>query len=128
MAAALVYEPRRDDRGEFRLPRGRFREAFDRTTDVWSELDDLEREHRLSGTEQPSPALSSAMHAWAGGAGLGQVLADTELAAGDFVRLTKQVVDLLDQISIVADAGLGGTARAAIDAVRRGVVAYGSVA
>jgi ATP-dependent RNA helicase HelY len=38
------------------------------------------------------------------------------------------VVDLLDQISIVADAGLGGTARAAIDAVRRGVVAYGSVA
>ena len=29
MAAALVYEPRRDDRGEqFRLPRGRFREAF----------------------------------------------------------------------------------------------------
>ena len=68
------------------------------------------------------------MHAWAGGAGLGSVLADTELAAGDFVRFTKQVVDLLDQISIVADAELGSTARAAIDAVRRGVVAYGSVA
>ncbi len=68
------------------------------------------------------------MHAWASGAGLGAVLADTELAAGDFVRLTKQVVDLLDQISIVADAELGSTARAAIDAVRRGVVAYGSVA
>jgi ATP-dependent RNA helicase HelY len=129
MAAALVYEPRRDDRGEqFRLPRGRFRDAFDRTTDVWSELDDLEREHRLAGTEQPSPALATAMHAWAGGAGLGAVLADTELAAGDFVRLSKQVVDLLDQISIVADAELGATARAAIDAVRRGVVAYGSVA
>ena len=129
MAAALVYEPRRDDRGEqFRLPRGRFREAFDRTTDVWSELDDLERDHRLSGSDQPSPALATAMHAWASGAGLGAVLADTELAAGDFVRLTKQVVDLLDQISIVADAELGATARAAIDAVRRGVVAYGSVA
>ena len=129
MAAALVYEPRRDDRGEqFRLPRGRFREAFLRTTDVWSELDDLERDHRLSGSDQPSPALATAMHAWAGGAGLGAVLADTELAAGDFVRLTKQVVDLLDQISIVADAELGSTARAAIDAVRRGVVAYGSVA
>lgn len=129
MAAALVYEPRRDDRGEqFRMPRGRFRDAFDRTTDVWSELDDLEREHRLAGSELPSPALSMAMHAWAGGAGLGAVLADTELAAGDFVRLTKQVVDLLDQVSIVADAELGATARSAIDAVRRGVVAYGSVA
>jgi ATP-dependent RNA helicase HelY len=128
MAASLVYEPRRDDTGEqFRLPRGRFRDAFDRTTDVWSELDDLEREHRLSGSEVPSPALATAMHAWASGADLGFVLADTDLAAGDFVRLTKQVVDLLDQVSIVADAELGATARAAIDAVRRGVVAYGSV-
>ncbi|BDZ53125.1 hypothetical protein GCM10025870_01980 [Agromyces marinus] len=62
------------------------------------------------------------------GVGLGQVLADTELAAGDFVRLSKQVIDLLDQISIVADAELGATARAAIDAVRRGVVAYGAAA
>ncbi|WP_400999798.1 DEAD/DEAH box helicase [Agromyces sp. GXQ0307] len=129
MAAALVYEPRRDDRGvQYRLPKGGFREAFDRTLDAWSELDDVERDHRLPGSEQPSPALATAMHAWARGAGLAQVLADTELAAGDFVRLSKQVVDLLDQVSIVADAELGATARAAIDAVRRGVVAYGAAA
>ncbi|MGI9825117.1 DEAD/DEAH box helicase [Agromyces sp. Marseille-Q5079] len=125
MAVSLVYEPRRDDRGEqFRLPRGRFREAFERTTDVWANLDDLERDHRLTGSEVPSPALATAMHAWASGAGLGAVLSDTDLAAGDFVRVAKQVVDLLDQISIVADAELGTTARAAIDQVRRGVVAY----
>ncbi|MFC9918755.1 DEAD/DEAH box helicase [Agromyces binzhouensis] len=129
MAAALVYEPRRDDRGvQYRMPKGGFREAFDRTLDAWSELDDVERDHRLPGSEQPSPALATAMHAWARGAGLAQVLADTELAAGDFVRLSKQVVDLLDQVSIVADAELGATARAAIDAVRRGVVAYGAAA
>ena len=68
------------------------------------------------------------MHAWARGAGLGTVLAEADLAAGDFVRWTKQIVDLLDQLSIVADAELGATARAALDAVRRGIVAYGSVA
>lgn len=129
MAASLVYEPRRDDRGmQFRLPKGPFRVAFDRTTDAWSELDDVERDHRLPGTEQPSPALASAMHAWARGAALADVLSETELAAGDFVRLAKQVIDLLDQVSIVADAELGATARAAIDAVRRGVVAYGAAA
>lgn len=123
MAAALVYEPRRDDRGvEYRLPRGGFREAFGRTTDVWSELDDLERDHRLSGPEQPSPALAQAMHAWARGVPLGVVLEGIELAAGDFVRLTKQVIDLLDQISIVADSELAIRARDAIDGVRRGVV------
>lgn len=129
MAAALVHEPRRDERGlQFRLPKGPFRAAFDRTTDAWSELDDVERDHRLPGTEQPSPALASAMHAWARGAALGSVLSETELAAGDFVRLAKQVIDLLDQVSIVAEAELGATARAAIDAVRRGVVAYGAAA
>ncbi|MFD1575480.1 DEAD/DEAH box helicase [Agromyces cerinus subsp. nitratus] len=129
MAASLVYEPRRDDSNvEYRLPRGRFREAFERTTDTWAVLDDIERDHRLPGSEVPSPALASAMHAWARGTSLGTVLADTELAAGDFVRLSKQVVDLLDQVSIVADAELGATARSAIDAVRRGVVAYGAPA
>jgi len=127
MAAALVYEPRRDDRGvEFQLPRGPFRAAFDRTGDIWARLDDLERDHRLAGSEAPSPALSSAMWLWARGASLGTVLESIELAAGDFVRLTKQAIDLLDQISIVADAELGATARAAIDAVRRGVVADGA--
>lgn len=129
MAAALVYEPRRDDRGvEFQLPKGTFRSALDRTGDVWAALDDLEREHRLAGSDAPSPALSHAMWMWARGAGLGTVLESIELAAGDFVRITKQVIDLLDQISIVADAELGATARAAIDAVRRGVVADGALA
>ncbi|MEI5582361.1 MULTISPECIES: DEAD/DEAH box helicase [unclassified Agromyces] len=129
MGASLVYEPRRDERGlQSRLPKGPFRVAFDRTTDAWSELDDVERDHRLPGTEQPVPTLAAAMHAWARGAGLAGVLSETELAAGDFVRLSKQVIDLLDQVSIVADAELGATARAAIDAVRRGVVAYGAAA
>jgi ATP-dependent RNA helicase HelY len=43
------------------------------------------------------------------------------------VRWTKQTIDLLDQISIVADGAVGRTARAALDAVRRGIVAYSSV-
>lgn len=123
MAAAIVYEPRRDDRGvEFRFPRGPFRGAFEETTDAWAALDDLERDRHLPGSQVPSPALSNAMHAWARGASLGKVLEDTDLAAGDFVRLAKQVVDLLDQVSIVADSGVGTAAREAIDGVRRGVV------
>ena len=52
------------------------------------------------------------------------VLRDADLAAGDFVRWTKQTIDLLDQISIVADGPEGRTARSALDAIRRGIVAY----
>jgi len=67
------------------------------------------------------------MNSWARGATLDRVLDEAEMAAGDFVRWTKQTIDLLDQLSIVADAPVASTARAALDAVRRGIVAYTSV-
>ena len=52
------------------------------------------------------------------------VLRDTDLAAGDFVRRCKQLVDLLDQIADAApEPELRSTARRAVDAVLRGVVA-----
>ena len=130
MAAALVYEPRRDDGqpSDRHLPRGMFRAALERTTALWSTLDDLEQEHRLPGSEPISTGLSLAMSRWAKGESLDRVLQDADLAAGDFVRMAKQTIDLLDQLSIVADAPVDRTARAALEAVRRGIVAYSSVA
>ena len=129
MAAAIVHEPRRDD-GQLAdrfLPKGAFRPALEKTTDLWSKLDSLEREHHLPGSESISTTLCLAMNRWARGATLESVLTDADLAAGDFVRVTKQTIDLLDQISMVADSPVGGTARAALDAIRRGIVAYTSV-
>jgi ATP-dependent RNA helicase HelY len=68
------------------------------------------------------------MYRWAQGSSLDSVLQESDLAAGDFVRITKQAIDLLDQLSVVADAPVGVTARQALDAIRRGIVAYSSVA
>ncbi|MEO9104363.1 MAG: DEAD/DEAH box helicase [Terrimesophilobacter sp.] len=130
MAAAIVYEPRRDD-GQYsdrKLPRGGFRDALEKTTALWSQLDDLERAHKLPGSEPISAGISLAMNRWAQGASLENVLEDADLAAGDFVRITKQTIDLLDQLSAVADLPVGGNARVALDAIRRGIVAYSSVA
>ena len=67
------------------------------------------------------------MHSWARGMPLERVLIQADMAAGDFVRWAKQTIDLLDQLSLVADAPLATTARRALDAVRRGIVAYSSV-
>ncbi|HEY0261344.1 MAG TPA: DEAD/DEAH box helicase [Lacisediminihabitans sp.] len=130
MAAALVYEPRRDEgQGSDRyLPKGPFRPAFEKTTDLWSKLDDIELEHKLPGSNPLSSGLSLAMYRWAQGTPLDSVLMEAELAAGDFVRMTKQTIDLLDQLSVVADGQVGRTARKALDAIRRGIVAYSSVA
>ena len=58
---------------------------------------------------------------------LDRVLGAADMAAGDFVRSTKQTIDLLDQVSMVADGDLARTARRALDAVRRGIVAYSAV-
>lgn len=130
MATTLVYEPRRDEGqlSERSLPRGAFREAFAQTGDLWATLDDLEREHKLPGSQPLSTGLALAMYRWASGTTLDAVLREADLAAGDFVRWTKQTIDLLDQLSVVADGEVGRTARAALDAIRRGIVAYSSVA
>ena len=130
MAASLVFEPRRDEGApdERQLPRGPFREAFELTTTLWATLDDVEREHRLPGTNPLSTGLTLAMHRWASGGSLDGALSTADLAAGDFVRWTKQTIDLLDQLSVVADSPVGTTARRALDAIFRGIVAYSSVA
>ncbi|TFV82289.1 DEAD/DEAH box helicase [Microbacterium sp. dk485] len=129
IACSLVYEPRRDDAGpgEHGLPRGVFRPALDATQTLWQELDDLEREHRLPGTEPIAAGLAGAMHQWARGGPLDQVLVDADMAAGDFVRWAKQTIDLLDQLSLVADGPVATVARRALDGVRRGIVAYSTV-
>jgi ATP-dependent RNA helicase HelY len=130
MACALVFEPRRDEglAHERSLPRGAFRPAFDKTIEVWSRLDDLERDNKLAGSEPPSTTLSLAMHLWSKGTSLNTVLSEADMAAGDFVRWTKQTIDLLDQLSLVAQGPVGRTARQALESIRRGIVAYSSVA
>ncbi|WP_435526231.1 hypothetical protein [Microbacterium elymi] len=129
LVSCLVFEPRRDDAGpgERGLPRGAFRTALTETERLWAQLDDLEHDHELPGSTEPATGLAAAVHSWARGRSLEVVLAEADMAAGDFVRWAKQTIDLLDQLSLVAQPPLASTARAALDAVRRGIVAYSSV-
>ncbi|WP_267419211.1 MULTISPECIES: DEAD/DEAH box helicase [unclassified Curtobacterium] len=129
MAATIVYQPRREDAPgtEHALPRGAFRPALDQTLTIWARLDDVERDARLSGSQPPTPAIALGMFRWASGSALDDVLRALDLAAGDFVRWSKQVIDLLDQIKNAGDPDLADTARRATDAVRRGIVAYATV-
>ncbi|WP_405216908.1 DEAD/DEAH box helicase [Agrococcus sp. Ld7] len=124
LACALVFEGRRDDGmlPERMLPKGAFLQALDATHRLWAQLDDLEQAHRLPGSEPLQTGLTLAMHRWARGYPLDGVLRDTDLAAGDFVRWTKQTIDVLEQIEHVAPKRLARTARDAVAAIRRGVV------
>jgi len=130
LASSLVFEPRREERDiqDRDLPRGPFRAAKDATETIWAELSIMEEDRRLPSTGLLSHGLSLATYRWAQGASLDAVLRDADLAAGDFIRWMKQAVDLLDQLSLVADGELGRTARQSIDGIRRGIVAYSGVA
>jgi ATP-dependent RNA helicase HelY len=129
LATVFVFEARREEgvvTDRF-LPKGPFRDAWNRLEGLWERLDDLERAHNLPGSNLPSVGLCTAMYRWARGGVLDAVLREADLQAGDFVRWTKQVIDLLDQISQVAEGKTARTAQQAIEAIRRGVVAYSSV-
>ncbi|WP_430593017.1 DEAD/DEAH box helicase [Humidisolicoccus flavus] len=125
MACALVYEGRRDDGmlAERYLPKGAFLDALNASQRLWAELDDLEQSHRLPGSEPLATGLTLAMHRWARGADLELVLRDSELSAGDFVRWARQTIDVLEQLTMVAPGELAKTAYAALEKVRRGIIA-----
>ncbi|MCE0538418.1 DEAD/DEAH box helicase [Kineosporia rhizophila] len=127
VVSAVVYESRRDEQGLTpRIPKGAPAVALDTMTRIWSNLDDEERAHKLDVTPEPNAGITWAVHRWASGQPLQAVLRDADLAAGDFVRWCKQVIDLLGQIAQASDdPALVRTARAAVEAVSRGVVAAG---
>jgi ATP-dependent RNA helicase HelY len=127
--SALVYESRRaDDAAAPRLPGGRVKDVLAHMVQLWGDLDALERENRLDFLREPDLGFAWAAYRWAEGASLDEVLTETDLAAGDFVRWVKQLLDLADQVADAAGEGrLRSTARKASDALRRGVVAYSSV-
>ena len=91
---------------------------------VWREVGLLERDHRLDKGRDPDIGFAEAVHAWTVGEPLADVLFASELTAGDFVRWTRQVIDLAGQLADAAGHGpLRDTCREAIARMRRGVVA-----
>ncbi|MFV0463835.1 MAG: DEAD/DEAH box helicase [Nostocoides sp.] len=125
VVSSLVHESR-TGQIEFspRMPNPQVGEAIEAMATFWSALEEMEREASLPLTGSPDGGMAHMVHGWATGKPLDEVLRGTDVSAGDFVRRCKQVVDLLDQIAEAASqAPLRRTARDAVDAVLRGVVA-----
>jgi ATP-dependent RNA helicase HelY len=127
--SSLVYEARRaDDASAPKVPGGRVQAALGDTVRVWGQLDALERDNKLEFLREPDLGFAWAAYRWAEGDDLDEVLSGTDLAAGDFVRWMKQLLDLAGQVADAAgDSPLRKTARDAVHALKRGVVAYSSL-
>ena len=128
--SVLVFEARQDVNAAPRMPSAAAAQAVADTLRTWAHIAGLERDAALPTTREPDAGFASAIAAWADGATLTQALdiaafSGAELSAGDFVRWCRQVIDLLDQLQTVAAGPVGETAAAAVNALRRGVVALG---
>jgi ATP-dependent RNA helicase HelY len=132
--SVVLYEARRDTEDRASVPRGAVGEAIDATLKLWADLEHAESAAGLDLTREPDLGFVWPMYRWARGEPLTKVLAsahglDGDMPAGDFVRWARQVVDLLGQLGEAAGAapGLRKTAKAAIGAINRGVLAYTAV-
>jgi ATP-dependent RNA helicase HelY len=135
--SVVLYESRRDGDERASVPRGPVADAVDATLALWRKLGADEAERGLSLTREPDSGFAWPMYRWARGESLAKVLASAlgtegDMPAGDFVRWARQVLDLLGQLAQLADV-VGGsgevraTAQAAVDAIRRGVLAYSAI-
>ena len=136
--SACVYEPRAAVRsvGPAVSPGSRLGEVLRAELDLSRRIHDLESLAQIESSSGAEPALAGAVLTWAQGAHLAQVLEDSDLTAGDFVRWCKQLLDVLGQISALepalsdrdtALAVLAQGAAQASSAVNRGVLAWSAL-
>ena len=122
--SGFVYQPRRD---EYEIPgnlTSKIRERAKDLSTLANELINLEMKYKLEYVRLPHFGISEQMRKWAQGESLQKVLRNTDLAPGDFVRVAKQVTDLLRQIAKLNIGIVSDTAREAVHKINRGVVAY----
>ena len=131
LLSAFVYEPRRDAEEPEGLPTEPLEDAWSRLVELAEDLAAAEERLRLPVTRFPHPGFAWLAYAWALRIDLEELLDEGSLAAGDFVRTTRSVLDLLRQVGDAARVlGKGeleraaGRARSGID---RGIVTAGGV-
>jgi ATP-dependent RNA helicase HelY len=133
--SSVLYETRGGDgpgapRNE-QVPTARLRQALAQTRRLSAKLRADEHRHHIAPSREPDDGFVAAIYRWASSGDLVTALAaaDAEgsgsaLSPGDFVRWCRQVLDLLDQVRNAApQPELRASAKRAIDAIRRGVVA-----
>ncbi len=127
LVSAFTFEARGGERPAS-WPGPEVRRRWVGVQEVAARVNADERAASLPLTRPPDPGFMRCAYLWARGADLADLVGDEEIAAGDFVRQVKQVIDLLRQLADVApDRATAATARRAADRLFRGVVAASAV-
>jgi ATP-dependent RNA helicase HelY len=124
LVSTVVYESRERNPRTVELPTTVLRKRFGQLAGLWRRIRRVEEEHQVELCRELETGFAPVAFHWAEGKSLEDVLAETELAPGDFVRTCKQLMDLLRQIEGVADEPVATATGESRRAINRGVVAY----
>ncbi|HEX5936724.1 MAG TPA: DEAD/DEAH box helicase [Actinomycetota bacterium] len=127
LLSAVIYEGRERVPLSGEMPTAETKERSERLQRLWRRIRRTEDEHQVQLCRELEPGFATPIHHWAEGEALDDILGETEMAPGDFVRNCKQLVDLLRQVEEVAPPGTAAGVRAGREAILRGVVAYTGV-
>jgi len=123
VASVMIFESRSQEDLSPKIPNDVVANALALITRIWAELEELEIEVGVKTQRAPDFGFCYMIFRWANGTSLNQVLKGSDMSVGDFVRSTKQLVDLLGQIAN-ASPELNKKCREAIKSIDRGVVTY----
>jgi ATP-dependent RNA helicase HelY len=104
--STLIYEARRTEFGVRppRMPDAETDRALKEIRTIHREVSLVERDFRLPRGPEPEVGFARSAFAWAAGRPLGEILDESGLTAGDFVRWVRQVIDFADQVRQAAGA------------------------
>jgi ATP-dependent RNA helicase HelY len=123
----VVYEARERVPLPGDLPTPLTAERYGQLQHLWRTIRRTEDQHQVQLCRELEAGFATPIFHWAEGKPLEDILGETEMAPGDFVRNCKQLLDVLRQVADVAPPQIADVVLRARDSVLRGVVAYTGV-
>ena len=123
VVSCMIFETRSSENIAPKMPSAKVTSTITEVLSLWSELEKIEADFGVQTQREPDAGFAFISYRWATGNSLANVLKGSDMSVGDFVRSTKQLIDLLNQIA-GASENLRPTCKDAIKKIDRGVVAY----
>ncbi|CAB4591022.1 unannotated protein [freshwater metagenome] len=123
VASSMIFQSRSREDYAPKMPHQNVTNALSEIIRIWAKLEEIENEFDVKTQKEPDFGFAFISYRWAQGNSLSNVLKSSDLSVGDFVRSTKQLMDLLMQIAGASEK-LRPVCREAIKRLDRGVVSY----
>ena len=123
VVSCMIFESRSQENLAPKLPSQKVTSTLTEIISLWAALEKIENDFGVKTQREPDAGFCFISYKWASGNSLNSVLKGSDMSVGDFVRSTKQLVDLLNQIAGASEK-LRPICKDAVKRIDRGVVAY----